>query len=124
MIAGVLNRNGLRTGNGNRWTRERVCASRSYRKIPAFRSAADGVEPWLNLTNASALLKLTPRTLRLAAEAGEIDSLHPLPDGPWLFKRADIEGSAGQTLAARVKNRRKHTAIPNPNQENLFESRA
>ena len=124
VIAGVLNRNGLRTGNGNRWTRERVCASRSYRKIPAFRPAADGVEPWLNLTNASALLKLTPRTLRLAAEADEIDSLHPLPDGPWLFKRADLEGSAGQTLTARVKNRRKHTAIPNPNQENLFESRA
>lgn len=124
LIAGVLNRNGLRTGNGNRWTRERVCALRGYRKIPAFRPAADGVEPWLNLTNASALLNLTPRTLRLAAEAGEIDSLHPLPDGPWLFKRADLEGSAGRSLAARVYNRRKHAAIPNPNQENLFESRA
>ena len=24
VIAGVLTRNGLRTGNGNRWTRERV----------------------------------------------------------------------------------------------------
>ncbi|MFC3970564.1 recombinase family protein, partial [Rhizobium lemnae] len=33
VIAGVLNRNGLTTGNGNRWTRERVTALRSYRKM-------------------------------------------------------------------------------------------
>ena len=124
VIAGVLNRNGLRTGNGNRWTRERVCALRRYRRIPAFRPAPDGVEPWLNLANASALLNLTPRTLRLAAQAGELDSLRPLPDGPWLFKRADLEGPAGQSLAARAKSRRKHAAVPNPNQQNLIESTA
>ena len=114
--------NGLRTGNGNRWTRERVCALRRYRRIPAFRPAPDGVEPWLNLANA--LLNLTPRTLRLAAQAGELDSLRPLPDGPWLFKRADLEGPAGQSLAARAKSRRKHAAIPNPNQQSLIESTA
>ena len=34
LIAGVLNRNGLRTGPGNRWTRERVTSLRSYNKIP------------------------------------------------------------------------------------------
>ena len=28
LIAGILNRNGLRTGHGNRWTRERVCSLR------------------------------------------------------------------------------------------------
>ena len=30
LIAGILNRNGLTTGHGNRWTRERVTALRSY----------------------------------------------------------------------------------------------
>jgi DNA invertase Pin-like site-specific DNA recombinase len=122
VIAGVLNRNGLRTGNGNRWTRERVCALRGYRGIAVFRPAPDGIEPWLNLTNASELLGLAPRTLRLAAEAGDIDSLHPLPDGPWLFKRTDLEGAAGESLAARAKNRREYAAVPSPNQQNLFES--
>lgn len=48
VIAGVLNRNGLTTGNGNRWTRERVTALRSYRRIPVFRPQIDGFEPWLN----------------------------------------------------------------------------
>lgn len=37
LIAGILNRNGLATGNGNRWTRERVTALRSYHKISVFR---------------------------------------------------------------------------------------
>ena len=39
LIAGLLNRNGLRTGSGNRWTRERVYSLRTYRKIPAFQPA-------------------------------------------------------------------------------------
>jgi hypothetical protein len=33
------------------------------------------------------LLGIAPRTLRLAAEAGEIEGGHPLPDGPWIFRR-------------------------------------
>ena len=33
-IAGLLNRNGLKTGNGNRWTRERVTSLRSSYRIP------------------------------------------------------------------------------------------
>ena len=49
LIAGILNRNGLKTGNGNRWTRERVTSMRSNYRIPVFKPAEDGIEPWLNL---------------------------------------------------------------------------
>lgn len=80
LIASLLNRNGLTTGNGNRWTRERVTTTRSYHRIPVFRRAEDGHEPWLNLSDAVRLLKVAPKTLRLAAEAGQIDAVHPLPD--------------------------------------------
>src|SRR3954447_1869026 len=72
LIAGLLNRNGLKTGNGNRWTRERVTSMRSSYHLPVFKPADDGIEPWLNLSNAAKLLKIAPKTLRLAAEAGEI----------------------------------------------------
>ena len=123
-VAGVLNRNGLRTGNGNRWTRERVCALRSHRKIPVYRPATNGLEPWLNLTKAAAYLDITPKTLRLAAIAGKIEALHPLPDGPWLFKRANIEGSAAKCLTKKAKKRRKHPTEPDPKQQNLFISTA
>ena len=73
LIAGLLNRNGLKTGNGNRWTRERVTSMRSNYHIPVFKPAEDGIEPWLNLSNAAQILKIAPKTLRLAAEAGEIE---------------------------------------------------
>jgi hypothetical protein len=79
LIAGLLNRNGLKTGNGNRWTRERVTSMRSNYRIPVFKPAEDGIEPWLNLGNAAQILKIAPKTLRLAAEAGD-QSLHPLSD--------------------------------------------
>jgi hypothetical protein len=49
LIAGLLNRNGLKTGHGNRWTRERVTSLRSHHRIPVFKAAEDGVEPWLKI---------------------------------------------------------------------------
>src|SRR4029077_11632427 len=85
LIAGILNRNGLRTGHGNRWTRERVTSLRSHHRIPVFRPPEDGGQPWLNLSDAAKLLKVAPKTLRLAAEAGEVEASHPLPDAPWIF---------------------------------------
>ncbi len=45
LIAGLLNRNGLKTGNGNRWTRERVTSLRFYHHIPVFKPADDGIDP-------------------------------------------------------------------------------
>src|SRR4051794_14252965 len=42
VIAGVLNRNGLKTGHGNRFTRERVAALRSHHRIPVFRAGEEG----------------------------------------------------------------------------------
>ncbi len=120
VIAGLLNRNGIRTGNGNRWIREKVTSLRSKNSISVHRPADDGVEPWLNLRHAAALIGVTPRTLQLAAKRGEIDALHPLDDGPWIFKRADLEGPAAQALALRAQSNRRHPAIPNANQKDLF----
>jgi len=77
VIAGILNRNGLRTGHGNRWTRERVTSLRSSYRIPVYGQAEGGIEPWLNLSQAAAVVGVAARTLRLAAERGEIDAHHP-----------------------------------------------
>ena len=122
VIAGVLNRNGLKTGQGNRWTRERVTGVRSNYGIPVYREAADGSEPWLNLSRAATIAGVAPRTLRLAAERGEIDATHPLAEGPWIFSRADLDGSAVRRLAQRAKLHQKHPAVPHPVQQTLFTS--
>lgn len=122
VIAGILNRNGLRTGNDNRWTRERVTSMRSHHKVPVYTAAGDGIEPWLNLSQAAAVIGVAPRTLRLAAERGEIDAKHPLEDGPWLFRRADLDGPAAQKLALRVQSNPRHPAVSDPHQQSLFAS--
>ena len=122
LIAGVLNRNGLKTGNGNRWTRERVTSMRSNYRIPVFKAAEDGIEPWLNLGNAAKLLKIAPKTLRLAAEAGEIEAIHPLTDGPWIFARTALTTLAAQSITERVRQNPKYPAGSHPGQQSLFSS--
>jgi hypothetical protein len=120
LIAGLLNRKALKTGNGNRWTRERVTSMRSNYRIPVFKPAADGVEPWLNLTDAARVLKISTRMLRFAAEAGEIEAIHPLPDGPWVFARAALATNAAQSITARARQNPNYPAGSQPAQQTLF----
>src|SRR5260370_36368969 len=82
VIAGVLNRNGLLTGRGNRWTQERVTSLRSHHVIPCFDADKCAAEGWMNLTEAAKTLGVGPRTLRLAAERSEVEAEHPLHGGP------------------------------------------
>jgi hypothetical protein len=122
LIAGILNRNGLVTGHGNRWTRERVTSLRSHHRIAIYRPAENGIEPWLNLSRAARLLGITPKTLRLAAEAGELEAVHPLPDGPWIFSRASLASIAAQTIAERARQSPRRPAGSHRDQQNLFAS--
>jgi DNA invertase Pin-like site-specific DNA recombinase len=122
LIAGLLNRNGLKTGNGNRWTRERVTSMRSHYRIPVFKAAENGIEPWLNLSDAAKILKIAPKTLRLAAEAGEIEAIHPLADGPWIFARNDLMAPAARSITERARQNPKYPAGSHPDQQNLFPS--
>ena len=122
LIAGILNRNGLVTGYGNRWTRERVTSLRSHYRIPVYKEAGEAIEPWLNLSKAARLLQVAPKTLRLAAEAGEIEAIHPLPDGPWIFSRDVLSGSSGSAIAERARQNPRHPTESHPDQQCLFSS--
>jgi len=124
VIAGFLNRNGLVTGNGNRWTRERVTSLRSHHHMPVYKRAEDGVEPWLNLNKAAEFLGIAPKTLRVSAEAGEIEARHPLPDGPWIFSRAALATEAARAITLRAQRRPKYPAESSPEQQTLFPSMA
>ena len=109
IIASVLNRNGHPTGRGNRWTRERVTALRSHHHIPCYQP--DQQKHWTNLTDAATLLDISPRTLRLAVDRGEIPADHPFADGPWVISRDTLEGKAAQALKQRVKTGKRRPAI-------------
>jgi len=120
IIAATLNRNGLKTGRGNRWTRERVASLRNWRKISRHCPDRQRTEGWMNLTEAASYLQVSSRTLRLAVERGELKAEHPLSDGPWIFSRQELQGHAAEQLTSRSRHRRRTPAVPNENQRKLY----
>jgi hypothetical protein len=119
LLAGALNRCGLVTGRGNRWTRERVISLRSYYEIPAYSIDRREAEGWMNLTEAAEVLGVSGRTLRLAVERGEMEAEHPLADGPWVFKRGVLETEAAAKFVARVRGSHRTPVIPTSEQRKL-----
>ena len=119
-IAQLLNRNRLKTGKGNPWSRERVKDLRQWHKIRVYDSAIQEKEGWMTLKQASAFVGVSPRTLRLAAESGEVKSLHPLPFGNWIFQRKDLETPEVKSRFANCRPGRRCPTIPNSKQLNLM----
>jgi DNA invertase Pin-like site-specific DNA recombinase len=117
LIAGILNRNGHLTGRGNRWTRERVTALRSHHRIPCNKRDEQQPQPWMNLTDAAALLDVSPRTLRLAIDRGDISADHPFADGPWVISRDVVEGESAQALKQRVSRGTRRPAVLDSQQD-------
>jgi DNA invertase Pin-like site-specific DNA recombinase len=104
-IAGVLQRNGLRTGKGNHWTAARVVALRCRNDIPCYNAETRQAEGWMNLSEASAFLGVAPGTLRVAVTKGDLVGEHPLTDGPWVFRHQDLETEAARMFVKRVRRR-------------------
>jgi hypothetical protein len=119
VIAGALNRNGLLTGRGNRWTKEGVTSLRSHHQIPCYGNDRRQTEGWMNLTEAADSIGVSARTLRLAVERGEIAADHPLDDGPWVFNRCELEKKAAVSFAERVRSGKFDPAIPNSDQRDF-----
>jgi hypothetical protein len=124
VIAGVLNRNGLSTGKGNRWTQERVTSLRSKRKMEKYSPAKQELEGWMNLTQAAGYAGVSGKTLRRAAVRGEIKAQHPLPDGPWIFNREDLDAYGGLNVIGSVRKRQNAPTGQESKQKSLFTSTA
>ena len=56
---------------------------------------------------------------RLAVEAGRIDAVHPLSDGPWIFSRAALSGPAALDLVNQARRNPNHPAGSPPGQKPL-----
>ncbi len=119
ILASVLNRNGLRTGRGNRWTRQRIISLRNYNEIPRYCDENRTQSGWMNLTGAAKFLGISTRTVRLAVERGDLMGEHPLPDGPWVFNRRDLEDERARAVVQRASRRKDDPAVPAPGQTNL-----
>lgn len=119
-IAGYLNRNGLKTGQGNRWIAERVRSARSHHQIAGPASTGDQRREWLTLTEAAALLNVAGSTVRHAIERGTIKALHPVADGPWILNRGDLDDATVRKAMDRIRRRDIHPAVQGRNEPSLF----
>lgn len=90
-IAAFLNRNGRRTARGNRWGAMAVTSLRNKRGISVHTEERQRAEGWMNLTEAAAHLGAAQKTVRRFAERGELEAMHPLDDGPWVFNSAALD---------------------------------
>ena len=111
LIAGILTRNGLLTGKGNRWTHQAVTSLRSHHNIPCYNEDKRKSEGWLNLTHAASHLGVSGVTLRLAIVRGEIEGEHPLPNGPWIIRRHALETPSAVQLVERARGNRTSPAL-------------
>jgi DNA invertase Pin-like site-specific DNA recombinase len=119
LIASALNRSGLPTGRGNRWSRERVTALRAHHKIACFNAERCGIEGWMNQTQAAAFLGISAGALRLAVSRGQIEGTHPVADGPWVFNRCELQTPAALELMRRIKSGRDDPGARDANQSTL-----
>jgi DNA invertase Pin-like site-specific DNA recombinase len=103
-IASILNRNGLHTGRGNRWTKERVVSLRSYNEIPRHEVETQREAGWMKLGEAARYLAVSEKPLRRAVEEGQIEAEHPLPVGPWVFSRSALDLPTARSFVEDIRH--------------------
>lgn len=104
MIAGVLNRAKLLTGQGNFWSRTLVTSLRHRNGIDCHDAQRQAKQGWINLSQASQLLGTTRNTLRDAIERGELAAERPIACGPWILNEKTLQGESAHKFIERVRS--------------------
>jgi excisionase family DNA binding protein len=116
-IAAWLSRAGVRTAQGNHWTRALVASLRHRHDIPHYDPKRRKAEGWMTKKEAATLLGVAEKTVERAVDRGELDALRPLPSGLWIFRESDLRRP--ETLARfqqRRSRRHKRPGVPSPAQ--------
>jgi hypothetical protein len=119
MIAGVLNRAKLLTGQGNFWSRGLVTSLRHRNGIDCHDAQRQTEQGWINLSKAAQLLGTTRNTLRDAIERGEIAAERPIACGPWILNKQCLQSEGAQKFMERMHATRAHPTTANSKQCSL-----
>lgn len=119
-MAALLTRNGFTTSKGLRWTRNRVKSIRISHGIAVFNPARKQEEGWMTLSEAATYLNVNPQTVRRYIEREEVEALHPLGDGPWLLKRAELDRPEVQAVFKAIRDHRKAPGIPPSDEKTIM----
>lgn len=119
-LAAWLGRASILTPTRRNYTRALVASLRHTHGIGAYSEEHRDEEGWLSLEEAAALIDVSPRTLRRAAKRSDIRGVQPLPNGPWIFARTDLETESAKRVTANARGRRDHgDAGPSSDQRSL-----
>lgn len=122
LIAKYLSQNRIpRARGGTDWTSSHVNHARKKRGIPGYDKDERRRQGFMTLREAASYLKISPDGLQALAERGEVPHDHPLPIGPYIFRRADLEGQDGDRLRALVRSRLKRKSSKIPTNGGLFD---
>jgi len=101
-IAGVLNRLGYPTGQGNNWNGVRVSHFRHTHGLSAF-GKRDG---WVTLEEAAQTLSVSQTSIRTLIRKGILPAKQVVAFAPWVIERQDLESSSVQTAVTALKRGR------------------
>lgn len=122
LIAKYLSQNRVpRARGGTDWTSANVSSARRKRGLPKYDKDERRRQGFMTLCEAASYLKISPDGLLALAERGEVAHDHPLPIGPYIFRRTDLEGQNGDRLRALVRSRLKRKSAKTPSDGGLFD---
>jgi len=103
IIAGVLNRLGFTTGQGNSWRVSRVVSFRHTHRIDGF----SGHEGWMTLEEAARRLEVSHTAVKGLIRRGILPARQVVQYAPWVIEEKALESAAVKTAIQRVHERKK-----------------
>jgi DNA invertase Pin-like site-specific DNA recombinase len=98
-MATALNRLGIRSGQGQTWTADRV---ESYRRTAGIRAYAPAVDrqQWMTMRDAAKYAGVSHHFMRTLIQRGVLPAKQVVPDAPWQIRRADLDTAAVRAAIA------------------------
>jgi len=101
-IAAVLNKSGLRTGRGNRWTQTRVATARRNHSIPGQRTTTPDPEV-LSLNQAAKYCGVSQTTIQQLVKAGALASHQVVANAPWEIERRTLDSEPLRSILEHTR---------------------
>jgi DNA invertase Pin-like site-specific DNA recombinase len=110
-IASILNRIGLKTGNGRTWTESYVQSHRRDRGIAPFDPSAP--RNWLTMHEAATALGVSDRVVRRLILEKRLAAEQIVTKAPWMIARKDLEAENVQVVARAIREGRRAPCADN-----------
>lgn len=119
-IASMLNRAGIRTANGETWTRERVRRYRERAGINAYNAALKSTSGWLTQAETATRLKVSPMSVHRLVRSGLLPAEQPQPGLPMVIQANHLELVEVQRAVISLKNGHTRPLPEDPSQLRFF----